>query len=193
MIPPTTYLFESQRLGFRNWREEDLAPMCALNTDPGVMEFFPSMPDAQQTAAFVTKMQAQWTELGHCYFAVDRLDHSEFIGFIGLSVPNFEADFLPCTDIGWRLKRAAWGQGYAAEGAKRCLEYGFQTLGLSKIIAIAPEINLKSVRVMVQIGMCKVLQFAHPLLFAATHLQPCVLYEAQTQAWNQEKRRTFQP
>jgi RimJ/RimL family protein N-acetyltransferase len=182
MMPPPTYLFQSQRLGCRNWREEDIAPLCALNTDPAVMEFFPRMPDAEQTSAFVANMQTQMAKLGYCFFAVDRLDLKEFIGFIGLSVPNFEADFLPCTEIGWRLKRNAWGQGFATEGAKRCLEYGFQTLGLPKIVAFAPAINLRSERVMVQIGMQKVLQFAHPLLVAARHLQQCVLYEALADA-----------
>jgi RimJ/RimL family protein N-acetyltransferase len=170
------YLFTSERLGFRDWKEEDIPVLAALNADPVVMEFFPSIQDYQQTVAFVDKMQSQFAANGYCYFAVDRLDREECIGFIGLTDQVYKADFTPCVDIGWRLKQSAWHNGFAKEGASRCLEYGLKDLRLSKIYAVAPKINTRSEHIMKSIGMHKVSEFDHPALLEDKRLNPCILY-----------------
>ena len=171
------YLFTSARLGFRTWDKADLEPMTAINTDHAVMEFFPDVQNEVQTAGFITQMQTQWAERGYCYYAVDELTTGNLIGFIGLSYKAFEADFTPCVDIGWRLATAYWHKGYATEGAKRCIAYGTEVLGLTEIYAIAPAINTRSVAVMIKAGMHLYSNFAHPLLADHPHLQPCVAYK----------------
>ena len=170
------YLFTSERLGLRNWQEADIPVLAEMNSDPVVMEFFPGLQDHQQTIQFVRKMQKQFEEKGYCYFAVDRLDREECIGFIGLSDQDYKADFTPCVDIGWRLKQSAWHHGYATEGAKKCLEYGFSEIGLKKIFAVAPKINTRSEHIMKSIGMHKLSEFNHPALHEDTRLNPCILY-----------------
>ena len=172
-----TYLFKSERLGFRNWSVADIVPMAEINADADVMEFFPGVQNMQQTEAFAKRMQKQMAEKGYCYFAADKLETSEFIGFIGLSEQTFEADFTPCIDIGWRLRKREWGKGLATEGARRCLSYAFNELDIGKINSMAPEINLWSVHVMEKIGMKKVTDFLHPLLVDDERLSLCVLYE----------------
>lgn len=172
-----SYLFTSERLGFRNWQHYDVESMAAINSDPQVMEFFPGVLSLQETSDFISRMQEQFSKTGYCYFAVDKIDENEFIGFIGLSDKTFAADFTPCVDIGWRLKSSAWGNGNATEGAKRCLEYGFNELKLNKIFAMAPVINLKSEKIMQKIGMTKVKTFLHPLLANDERLGECLLYE----------------
>lgn len=171
------YLFKSERLGFRNWLESDIELMSAINADEKVMEFFPAIASKDQTIEFIEKMQKQFKEKGFCYFAVDKLENNEFIGFIGLSEKLFEAEFTPCIDIGWRLRSEEWNKGYAGEGAKRCLEYANEVLKLEKIVSIAPKINVKSEKVMKKIGMEKVLEFEHPLLINDERLRDCVLYQ----------------
>ncbi|HEY1062098.1 MAG TPA: GNAT family N-acetyltransferase [Daejeonella sp.] len=171
------YLFKSERLGFRNWLESDIELMSAINADEKVMEFFPAIASKDQTIEFIEKMQKQFKEKGFCYFAVDKLENNEFIGFIGLSEKLFEAEFTPCIDIGWRLSSEEWNKGYAGEGAKRCLEYANEVLKLEKIVSIAPKINVKSEKVMKKIGMEKVLEFEHPLLINDERLRDCVLYQ----------------
>lgn len=171
------YLFKSERLGFRNWLESDIELMSAINADEKVMEFFPAIASKDQTIEFIEKMQKQFKEKGFCYFAVDKLENNEFIGFIGLSEKSFEAEFTPCIDIGWRLSSEEWNKGYAGEGAKRCLEYANEVLKLEKIVSIAPKINVKSEKVMKKIGMEKVLEFEHPLLINDERLRDCVLYQ----------------
>jgi RimJ/RimL family protein N-acetyltransferase len=69
-----------------------------------------------------------------------------------------------------------WGKGYATEGAKRCLKFGFNDLKLQEIIATAPKINLPSIRVMQKIGMQKIKDFKHPFLSDFPVLENCVLY-----------------
>ena len=177
MIIVKQYLFKSERLGFRNWLESDIEMMTEINADKNVMEFFPCIASKDQTIDFIKKMQKQFTEKGYCYFAVDKLKNNEFIGFIGLSEKNFEAEFTPCIDIGWRLSNTEWNNGFASEGAKRCLEYAFNVLKLEKIYSIAPKINIKSERVMKKIGMEKFMEFEHPLLINDERLRDCVLYQ----------------
>ncbi|WP_109831954.1 GNAT family N-acetyltransferase [Reichenbachiella versicolor] len=171
------YIFKSERLGFRNWIESDNPKLGMINADPIVMEYFPAVQTQKRTDEFIDKMKDQFAKNGFCYFAVDKLDDNEFIGFIGISEQNFEADFTPCVDIGWRLSQREWGKGYATEGAKRCLEYAFDEIGLDSVKSICPVTNERSERVMKKIGMKKVGFFNHPLLSQYKELETCVLYE----------------
>lgn len=171
-----SYLFQSPRLGFRNWIESDIAPMATISADKEVMKYFPAVATYEQTAAFIKRMQEEFDEKGYCYFAVDELSTNRFIGFIGLSWRTFEADFTPCTDIGWRLSPDVWNKGYATEGAIKCLDYAFDTLRLDKVYAMAPKINVPSQRVMQKAGMIKESEFEHSLLQEHPTLRHCVLY-----------------
>ncbi|APD07442.1 ribosomal-protein-alanine N-acetyltransferase [Flavobacteriaceae bacterium UJ101] len=171
------YIFKSQRLGFRTWDLDDLADLYEMNQDDHVMQFFPKKYSEKDCENFIEKMNNQFKKDQYCYFAVDCLEKNEFIGFIGLSQQEFEADFMPSVDIGWRLKRKSWKKGYATEGAKQCLEYGFNQLNLKEIISIAPIINKPSESVMKRIGMHKIKEFKHPLLHSYPSLQNCIVYK----------------
>lgn len=178
-----TYLFTSDRLGFREWRDDDIALMAALNADEEVMEFFPSTQTEEQTRGMIARMRREFIGTGYCYFAVDRLDNGEFIGFIG-----FVNDSLPVinggktfVDFGWRLAKSAWNKGYATEGARRCIQYAFDTVGLPTLLAKAPVVNIRSQQVMIKAGMMKVTNFIHPKLVDNERLQECVLYEITNQ------------
>ena len=173
------YIFVSARLGFRSWLSSDIEKLTQINKNPAVMEFFPALPTAKQTAEFIARMQKQFLEKGFCYFAVEKLEDEKFIGFIGVSEQNFESDFTPFIDIGWRLAEKEWGKGYATEGAKRCLKYAFQDLHIKKVGAICPVANVKSEAVMIKIGMVKKKTFDHPLLELDEGLKKCVYYEIE--------------
>jgi RimJ/RimL family protein N-acetyltransferase len=125
-------------------------------------------------------MQNQFQDKGFCYFAVDKLEDNEFIGFIGLSEQTYKADFTPCIDIGWRIDSNEWNKGFATEGAKRCLEYAFNDLKLEKVFSIAPKINTKSEHIMKKIGLKKQYEFEHSLLTNNDRLKACVLYKTET-------------
>lgn len=173
------YLFTSERLGFRNWEFEDIEKMFQINSDEKVMEFFPGTYTKEQTIGFVERMQRQYENKGFCYFATDKLDTGEFIGFIGLSEQTYNADFTPCIDIGWRIKSSEWNRGYATEGAKRCLDFALNDLKIEKIYSVAPKVNVKSEHIMKKIGMKKLYEFEHSLLAGDIRLKTCVLYKAE--------------
>ena len=105
------------------------------------------------------------------------LETGEFIGFIGLAYQDYETEFTPATDIGWRLKKSAWGNGYATEGARRCLEYAFKDLKLDKIISTCTLNNTKSENVMRKIGMSRKGEFNHPRLKDYPAHEKCSWYE----------------
>ena len=171
------YLFQSERLGFRNWIDSDTPKMIDISSDPDVMEFFPAIATKIQTVEFIDRMKLMCIEKGYCYFAVDQLKDESFIGFIGLCYQTYESQFTPGVDIGWRLNKKYWNNGLATEGAKKCLEYGFNVIKLKNIISTTPRINIKSIRVMEKIGMEKLAEFQHPRLKSDKRLEDCVCYE----------------
>lgn len=178
-----SYLFKSQRLGFRPWTTEDLPTMSAVNADADVMRFFPKTQGLEETRGFIERMHSEYSEKGYCYFATEILQTQRLIGFVGLFEQTFEAEFTPCVDIGWRLSKEEWGKGYATEGAKACLKYGFNELNLDNIVAVCPTINKPSENVMIKIGMKKQLVFNHPNLKDFPRIEECYMYSITKDGW----------
>jgi len=171
------YIFKSERLGFRNWRTDDLTEFSKLNADKDVMEHFPNVLTELETTDFIKRLQNHSIDKGYTYFVTEVLATGEFIGFIGLAYQDYKTEFTPATDIGWRLKKSAWGKGYATEGAKRCLDYAFNELYLDKVISTCVLQNVNSEQVMKKIGMRKLGLFNHPKLKDFAKYEKCVCYE----------------
>jgi len=172
----TAYLFKSERLGFRNWNKDDLTDFAKINADPDVMEHFPNTLNLEETSQFIDRLQKHYLKNNYNYFATEIIETGELIGFIGLSYQDYKSDFTPATDIGWRLKKSAWGKGYATEGAARCLEFAFNNIKLEKIIAICTDKNSASEHVMKKIGMKKIGEFNHPKLKDFPDYKRCFCY-----------------
>ena len=96
---------------------------------------------------------------------------------IGLAFQEYKSKFTPAIDIGWRLKKNAWGKEYATEGAKRCLEYAFNELNINKIISVCTVNNKKSENVMKKIGMTLKGEFNHPNLINNPEYEKHLCYE----------------
>lgn len=172
-----SYLFTSERLGFRKWKTEDIEEFAALNSDVEVMEHFPKTLSRQEVEKLIEDLKSHFVENGFTYYATEILASKEFIGMIGLAFQKYETEFTPAIDIGWRLKRSAWGKGYATEGAKRCLAYAFDDLGIERIISVCTIGNIKSEKVMKKIGMKKVGTFNHPEMIDHPAYQQHFCYE----------------
>ncbi|WP_432941814.1 GNAT family N-acetyltransferase [Kribbella sp. CA-253562] len=168
----------TERLLLREWTEADKEPFAAMNSDPAVMEHFPAAMTREESDAFVERIGAQMAEWGFGLWAVEVRDTGRFIGFTGLSRPSFEAHFTPAVEIGWRLSKDAWGNGYATEAARAALAYGFGPAGLDEIVSFTATTNLPSQRVMQRIGMThdESDDFDHPRVPAGHRLQRHVLY-----------------
>jgi len=167
------------RVTLRPWRDEDVAPFAALNSDPEVMEFFTAQLSRDESAAMIGRMQARidTTGWGNWALEVDGL----CVGFAGLSVPSFNAHFTPCVEIGWRMARHAWGHGYATEAAGLALEHAFAVLKLDEVVSFTTQANARSRRVMERLGMRRdpADDFDHPRL-AGHPLQRHVLYRVRS-------------
>lgn len=177
------YIFKSERLGFRNWTENDLTEFGKINADLEVMEHFPKPLTEKETAEFIDRLKKHYTKNGFNYFATEILESGELIGFIGLAFQDYKTDFTPAVDIGWRLKKSAWGKGYATEGAKKCLQFAFNELNLEKIISTCTEKNSKSENVMKKIGMEKIGEFKHPKLKEYPEYEKCICYGINKNVW----------
>jgi RimJ/RimL family protein N-acetyltransferase len=152
----------------REWQDSDWEPYAELNADPEVMLHFPSVLTPQQSADMIERMAAAWIDRGFGLWAVERSDTGEFVGFVGLAAPGWQAAFTPCVEVGWRLAKRHWGNGFAPEAAIAALEWGFAHVDLpdDQIVSFTTESNVNSRRVMEKIGMVRDLDgdFDHPLL-----------------------------
>jgi len=172
--------FDTPRLRLRQWREADRAPFAALNADPAVMEFFPAPLERAASDAMVDSFSAQIAERGWSNWAVEVRDSGAFIGFVGLTIPRRVLPCSPCVEIGWRLARAHWGQGYASEAAREVLAVGFDRIGLAEIVSLTALLNLRSRAVMERIGMTNAnADFEHPAVPEGHPLRPHCLYRVR--------------
>jgi RimJ/RimL family protein N-acetyltransferase len=151
-----------------------------MNADPRVMEFMPARLSPEESNALVDRAQAHFDLHGFGPFAVELPDELTFAGFIGLSVPAFDAPFMPAVEVGWRLAFDCWGRGLATEGARAVVRYGFEEQGLESVVSFTVPENLRSRRVMEKIGMTHDPRddFDHPLLPEGHPLRRHVLYRA---------------
>jgi len=170
------FKIQTQRLGLRNWIDSDTPPFVAMCQDDEVMQHFPGLVSEADATAYVRAYQQHFAEYGFTYFAAEELSSGQFVGFVGLKHQTYESPFTPCVDIGWRLKRSAWGKGYATEAATACLEFAFGSAGLEEIFAMCSNTNAASEAVMKKIGMQKAGTFAHPAISADSPLNPCLAY-----------------
>lgn len=165
------------RLKLREWQAEDKETFFQINSDPKVMEFMPKILSREESDNFIERIKLHFKEHDFGLFAVELITSNKFMGFVGLSIPQFQADFTPCVEIGWRLGTEYWGKGYATEGAKAVLNYGFQELKLSEIVSFTVPKNVRSRKVMERVGMRWVDEFYHPLLPSGHPLSKHILYK----------------
>lgn len=170
----------TDRLLMRRWRDADRAPFAAVNADPEVMEFMgPRLPPAASDA-FVDRIEAAFDARGWGLWALESTASGAFLGYTGLWPWGTESGlpFAPAVEVGWRLRRSAWGHGYASEAGRAALDHAFATLGLDEVVSMTAVENQRSRRVMERLGMSRdpADDFAHPRLAPEDPLTPHVLY-----------------
>jgi len=180
----TTPELRGERILLRGWREEDLESFAELNADPRVMEHFPSVLDREASDAFVRdRILPQLAERGYSLWAAEVPGVAPFIGFVGLLEQTFEAPFTPCMEVGWRLAHDYWGYGYATEGARLALGYGFTEAALDEIVSLTATTNVRSIAVMERLRMTRADEFDHPRIPEGHRLRRHVLYRLAVSDW----------
>jgi RimJ/RimL family protein N-acetyltransferase len=150
-----TQSIETERLRLRRWKADDVAPYGAICADPAVMRWIGNgeTRTIEQCAEAVACFEQSWNQHGFGLFAVDLRETNRFIGFIGLSIPDFLPEVLPAVEIGWRLARNLWGRGLATEGAKAALRFGLEDRHLDRIVSIHQIGNAASERIIEKLGL----------------------------------------
>ena len=180
---------ETERLSLRRWRDEDREPFARINRDPAVMEFFPALLSRAESDELVDRSEAHFQQHGFGPWAAEERASKEFIGFVGLSVPGFEAAFAPCVEIGWRLANSHWGKGLATEGARAAMQHAFESLKLPGLVSFTVPANVRSRRVMEKLGMMHnpADDFDHPNVPMGNRLRRHVLYRLSRKEWGQRR------
>lgn len=173
-MPPVT--LTTERLILRPWREEDLAPLFAINGDPVSMRHFPAVLTRAESDAWAARLKAHFDEHGWGFWVVRSRADDAFIGVVGLLSIPWQARFTPAVEIGWRIAPAARRRGFAEEAARASLAFGFDTLALPEIVAFTIPGNEPSWRLMERLGMQADGDFDHPRLPQGHPLQRHLLY-----------------
>lgn len=156
---------ETRRLILRRWRAADVAPFHAMGQDPEVMRYIGPPTSLADTEAAVARMNALGDAHGTCFWAIERREDGAFLGFCGIKPGPAGTPIAERPEIGWRLARSAWGQGYAKEAATACLADAWRR-GEARVFAITVPANEASWGLMIRLGMTRVPEgdFDHPAL-----------------------------
>ena len=159
------FRLQTERLVLRSWREEDRAPFAAMSCDPEVMLHLGGTMDQAASNAIIDRLRAEDEKHGHSFWAIERRDDSLLLGLCGLRRGGHAG--TPVVDeleIGWRLARHAWGEGYAREAAEATLKWGWLHTVDARIAAWTVMANTPSWGLMLRLGMTHrpELDFDHP-------------------------------
>ncbi len=143
------------RLVLRPWSATDLEPLTEMCADSDVMRFIGDGRTRSATEAqhLIAKSDESWQRHGWGLFAIERIDTGTFIGFCGLARPELLQPLQPAVEIGWRLRRRVWGQGFATEAAAAVVDWAFTDVSLDRLLAVVQLDNLPSHRVAAKLGM----------------------------------------
>ncbi|MEU4566427.1 GNAT family N-acetyltransferase [Micromonospora sp. NPDC023956] len=161
----TGILLETARLRLRRLTPADLGHLVELDSDPEVMRYLtggrptPLPVVRDELLPTLLDQYDRWPGLGR-WAAVDRV-HGAFLGWFALDPPPHPAADRTQAELGYRLRRSAWGSGLATEGSRALVRYAFGGLGLRRVWAETMAVNVRSRRVMEKAGLRHLRTF-HP-------------------------------
>ena len=173
----------------------DREPFAAMNADPEVMRYFPAALDRSTSDGLAERLDAGFDLHGHGRWALERRDTGEFIGFTGLGPMPPDVPGSGGMEIGWRVARAHWRQGFAFEAATAALDAAFASdpasaadrdaasAALLEVNSITAVINEPSRAVMRRLGMRHVDDFAHPVVPDGSPIRAHVRYVLTRDEW----------
>ncbi len=145
---------ETERLVLRRWAEGDVDALAPIFAEPAFWHFpFGRGFTREETERFLERQLEHWATHGFGVWAVELKADGRLAGYAGLSIPSWLPQVLPAVEVGWRLHPEHWGKGLATEGGRASVRYGFEELGLDRIIAIVMPDNVASLRVAAKLGM----------------------------------------
>ena len=144
---------ETERLLLREWFEADVQELARIYADERVHRFLGGPIDLEATRRQVARFILHRDERGYGPWVAEHRESGRMIGRVGLM---YQPDWTASEDkveVGWTLDPAFWGKGLATEGAQASLRYGFEALGLPRIVSFTLPDNVASRRVMEKSGL----------------------------------------
>lgn len=171
-------MIETERLILRGWRDSDVAPFHAMGNDPDVMRYLGppmTLADAQSAADRQNDFIASH---GYCFWAIERKADAQFLGFCGIKPGPEGTPIAGEVEIGWRLRRDAWGKGYAREAAEAAIAWVWANTGATDIAAMTVLANANSWGLMERLGMTRdhAADFDHPAVPDDSPLKRHIVY-----------------
>lgn len=147
-VPPR---LETSRLLLRDWEQRDLEPHAEMSADPEVMRYIGEGRTFDRVESWrdIAMHIGHWALRGYGQWALERKEDGESIGSAGLWNPPG----WPGLEVGWKLRRDAWGNGYATEAGRAAIEWAWEEVGATELISVIRPANAASIRVAEHLGM----------------------------------------
>jgi RimJ/RimL family protein N-acetyltransferase len=145
---------QTHRLILRRFTDDDLDDLVALNADPVVTHFINGgrpIPREEIQADLTATLRRYERGDGYGLWAVIEKASGEFLGWFHLRPSRGGPPDEP--ELGYRLRRSAWGHGYGTEGSRALIDKAFRELGARRVYASTMTINIASRRVMMKAGL----------------------------------------
>lgn len=171
-------MIETERLILRGWRQADVDPFHAMGNDPEVMRYLgPPMIHAEAESA-VQRQNDLMAHHGYCFWALERKADGAFLGFCGIKPGPEGTPVADELEIGWRLRRDVWGQGYAREAAEAAIAWAWANTDDPAIAAMTVVANTNSWGLMERLGMRRDHgdDFDHPAVPDGSPLKHHIVY-----------------
>jgi RimJ/RimL family protein N-acetyltransferase len=147
----------SQRLHLVPCADEHLDGLCAIDSDPEVMRYITGQPESrEETVAVIERVKARWRRWGYSWWSFCERSSGEVIGsgcIQNLRRSGTDPDPDCPLEIGWRLRRDKWKQGFAIEAARAMAGFAFDKLQARVLLAVCRPENVASSGVMQRLGM----------------------------------------
>ena len=151
ILPAMNIILETKRLFLRTFTEEDAQYIYDLNINPEVTRYthYPVRDPEHAKEILIKTILPQYVLYNHGRWAVHLKENFAFIGWCGLKYRAEEEE----VDLGYRFKQEYWGRGFATEAAIACINYGFETLNIRRIVGRTEPENIASCLVLEKCGM----------------------------------------
>jgi len=172
-------VIETARLRLRKFIPGDVPALHAVLGDPIAMQWYPAAFDREGVEGWIRRNMDRYRRDGHGLWAMVLKSSDEVIGDCGCVIQ--EVEDKPEVEIGYHVRRDLWGNGYATEAARSCMNYAFDTLGASRVISMIRPENLNSRRVAEKNGLtCEKIIFWLPKGAQGSGYEHCIYARART-------------
>ena len=186
---------ETARLRLRDWTDQDEVAFYRVMNTPEVMRHLGGVQTPEEWSNAFARISGFTSDYGHTFWIVEDKKTAEILGFCGLKRVNAPgAGTLTGTpEIGWRLRKSAWGKGIAKEAAIASLDLGLGRFGYDCIIAMTIPPNVESAGLMERLGMRRREDLDFNDERFGPEVNPQIVYEMSAAEWPAARERALQP